>query len=346
MVCKRVGIVGGILAAGVLSGVGGPRASGAEIDLPPYPRVATDTFTVDEGAIEADAEAYCAENPRGDAVDFYLGALPQGALDALCLAPDPDVAALLGDLYVSGYFGGLWLRDALLPSSQRIPLPLPAGVGEGARGPLLDAAVVKALGAAAGRAVERATAGGDREAVVATRAALAPLLYLYGYNLGYLQVLVAHPPPGMPAPVGSLSCGPELLDCQSDEVLLAVFDAYEPALSAIAQPDSPRWRRVAALVEANGASAVAEGAAVWEDILAEDDVAAEAYLPLVDVSVGFLMVTDAAVLAASTAWGEGDPEAARCALLLEAGLTVWSGSYFLGLASDDPPGTFPQLSCR
>lgn len=324
--------------------IAAPVAGAAEVILPPYPWVANETFVVDEAAVEARAQTYCAaEGAAADGVDFYFGYLPQRAFDDLCLADAPQIDALLGDLYVSGYFGGLWLRDALsgAPREAAGALPIPGG----ARGGALDAAVIRALARAAGGQVDRASAGGDGEVVLASRAALPPLLELYGYNLGYIEVVLEHPPAGVTPQVGALSCGEGFLDCGSDANDLAVLEALSPALGSIASPPGPRWRRVGALVDRYGIPAVEDGAAVWEDILAEDDLSAAAYLPLIDVSVGFLMVTEAAVLAAATAWGDGDPAAARCGLLLEAGLTVWSGSYFMGLASDDPPGTFPGLSC-
>jgi hypothetical protein len=43
------------------------------------------------------------------------------------------------------------------------------------------------------------------------------------------------------------------------------------------------------------------------------------------------------------ATAEGDADVARSALLLQAGLWMWSGAYFGGLASSAPRGTIPSI---
>lgn len=311
----------------------------AEVMVPAYPWVPNDTFEVDPASLEAFAEPWCAAG-GGDPVDFYLGEMPLAAFDALCGATPEEASVLLGDLYISGYFGGVWLRDALDASAPAAPFTRAALTG-----PALDAVLIRTLAAVAGAQLDRAQTGGDAEVVAAARAAVGTLYELYGYNLGYLKVILENPPPGVPAPEDALVCGDAFLDCRSPAYELEVLDAFAPALEALVSPSSVRWRRLAGLVESRGVAAVEEGVAVWEEILAEDDIAASAYLPLVDVSVGFLMVSEAAALGASAAWGDGDAAAARCTLALEAGLGVWSGSYFMGLASTAPAGTFPTVTC-
>jgi len=337
-----------------------PAVGLGQSELPPYPWVDNTTFVVDEAQLAVEAATYCAAESEPNAVDFYLGTLPYETFDALCLDVDADTDVLLGNLYISGYFGGLWLRDALYEAPARLSeahlgaLEAQYGLAHGdfganmstARGPSTEGLLIRSLAALAGRPIDRAQSGGDTEVVLAARSALPMLLTLYGYNLGYIQVLLENPPPGDPTHGDALDCGEGFLDCSSEDIELDIFDAYAPVLSSIENPTSPRWRRVAGLVETYGEPAVASGQEVWNDILAEDDIAAQAYGPLVDVSIGFLMVTDAAVLAGADAWGDGSVEAARCALRLQAGLVVWSGSYFMGLASDDPPGTFPELNCQ
>ena len=55
------------------------------------------------------------------------------------------------------------------------------------------------------------------------------------------------------------------------------------------------------------------------------------------------MVSKAAVLAGMLGYADGDTELARSALRLQAGLWIWSGAYFAGLASNAPAGTMPAI---
>ena len=55
------------------------------------------------------------------------------------------------------------------------------------------------------------------------------------------------------------------------------------------------------------------------------------------------MVSKAAVLSSMTAFADGDAAVGRSALRLQAGLWMWSGAYFAGLASGAAPGTIPKI---
>ena len=44
------------------------------------------------------------------------------------------------------------------------------------------------------------------------------------------------------------------------------------------------------------------------------------------------------------AYADGDTDLGRSSLRLQAGLWMWSGSYFGGLASGAPAGTLPAIT--
>jgi hypothetical protein len=102
---------------------------------------------------------------------------------------------------------------------------------------------------------------------------------------------------------------------------------------------------MARLVTRWGEGSVDSGRAVWERILERSSFSESSYETLLELSAGFLLVSDVTVLAGMTAWAEREPEIGRSATLLQAGLVVWAGSYFLGLSSSSPPGTFPEVVC-
>jgi hypothetical protein len=55
------------------------------------------------------------------------------------------------------------------------------------------------------------------------------------------------------------------------------------------------------------------------------------------------MVGKAATLASMKSYGDRDAHLASTAMLLQAGLWMWSGAYFSGLASNAPRGTIPAI---
>lgn len=333
----------------------------AEVTLPSYPFWTNPTFRVSQVTLDEAAGAYCAaEGPQADPLDFFYGTLALETMDALCQPALSDVERdkLLGSLYISGYFGGIWLRDALQDTSPRMLEQLrqrlrstalstpPVSKHTQARyGSPSEFVIFQALASTVAGQRRSAEQGTDSDVIVENYQSIPDLLYLYGYNLGYIQVLYANPPVGVELPPDALLCGDYLLDCYSPEIELDVLDVYASALEKLQAPPNTAWETMAEQVVVYGESSVQSGIETWESILADSTISSAAFLPLIDLSVGYLLVSDAAVLGAMTAWAESQATEGRCALQLQAGLTLWSGAYFMGLASDDPLGTAPSLSC-
>lgn len=328
------------MVAGCGSGSG--AAPPASISLPAYPYAAGTSIVVDEARLAEDGGRFCRQTRgRGTAVDFYLGNLALGSVDRICGATDPGAAeVLLGNLYVSGYFGGIWLRDSLADRA--------SAAAARTRGPItamgLGDTVFSALAKLAAEQLARARSAPGDALIDAAHASLPLLLTLYGYNLGYIEVAVDNPPAGFPATTSPIACD-GFLACAGTTIDLATLDEYSGALRKIAAPPTDSWREVADDVTRFGEGSVAAGRGVWEGILGGSSIAGAAYQPLLDLSAGYLLVSEAAVLANAVAFAESDAAAARCGALVQTGLVIWSGSYFEGLASPAPPGTFPTLEC-
>jgi hypothetical protein len=305
----------------------------AEIVVPPYPFWPNDAFRVDEGHIEDLATAYCAD-PDVDApasADFFFGWLPLRSFDLFFDDDAPAADVLLGNLYLSGYFGGVWLAEALQGE-------LPKG-----RAPDILRVVFQALAAMTLRQTEAAAHGDDAAVLDAAHTHIFPLLAIYAYNRGYLEQIIANPPPGVAPLEGWLVCGERgLLDCTSDLVGFAFLDRSDAALDALADPPTDRWAQMAALVT-HAEPLVDKGAAVWEvidiSLLSETD-----YRLLVKLSLDFLLASKVSVLGNMTAWADRLAAEGRRTLLVDSGMMLWSGAYFMGLMGGSGDA-LPELVC-
>ncbi|GAY13298.1 hypothetical protein [Mycobacterium sp. shizuoka-1] len=314
--------------------------SSVTVNLPPMPVRSGASFTVSPDFMKGFATDYVAAGgDPGDGARFFFGDLAVKSLDALAQQnlPSQQVRLLLGNLTASGYFGGIWLRDNLHTAPTSTPaiampalgLPSPSAVGIG----LFDAVSAGLVNAAAGAP--------DWVVSDIAHVSVPVLLALYGYNRGYLQVVLEHPPAGVPSMEDTLTCD-GFLECNSTAFPLELATRYDSALARLDTPTTPGWAEMAmwttVLEGATGA-----GRLVWEG-LARAGFSPTSYTALVDLSSAYLMVSKAAVLASMTAYADGDATLGRSALRLQAGLWMWSGAYFAGLASGAAPGTMPTIA--
>ena len=306
-----------------------PRAT---LDIPVYPFWPTDALVVDRERLTDLATEFCGrESNDVPAVDFFLGYLPMRALDeSFCDAElcesEPH---LWGDLYLSGYFGGIWLRELL---------------GWNNRVDSVDSLrfAFDVLASTGTRTLDAVEFDGDDEILSAAERRLFPLVVLYGYNLGFLQRILEVPPPGIAPPVGLLNCEDDLIvDCDADDVGWDFVARYDESIDRLRFPPDDRWQQVRGSVD-RASGFVDVGDFVWSGIRI-DGLGEEAYAVLVDLSLNFLLAGKAAAMGHATSWADLNPAEGRFARKTDAGMIIWSGSYFMGLAS--PMDGFPSLTC-
>ncbi len=331
----------GALSAGSVGRTAVPAVPAVTVQLPPMPLDNGQSFEVSPGAITTAANDFVVaggdpkDNPR-----FFFGDLAVRSLDALA-GPNPppqQVRANLGNLAVSGYFGGVWLRDNL--SGAPAAITAPTGTASAASTLAISAIGIRLFDAMSAGLAGLATSKTPWIATTAARASVPVLLTLYGYNRGYLQYLLEHPPAGVPSRLDSLSCT-GFLACNSTAFPLAIADRYDAALNSLDSPPNLPWQEMKAwtsLLE----GATGTGRFVW-GIIGQAGFSPASYDALVDLSSAYLMVSKAAVLSSMLAYTGGDADLARSSLRLQAGLWMWSGAYFGGLASDAPRGTIPTI---
>lgn len=256
-----------------------------------------------------------------DADSFY-GALPAATFDALVPTPGPQRRSeLLGNLLISGYFGGIYLRGALSP----------VGVVEPPGPPLFEAigrTTFSELANQVASILEIVDHGDDQAVANASKIWSNQLALVLGYNRGYLEVALANAPPGV-TPVNSVTCV-DLLECRGTKFPLRLLDELSAAKASVPS-------EITTLLT----NSVETGRGVWTAILNSNSFTPSSYSTIIDLSGGFLQATQAALWAnaATTA----TPSLRRNGLTLAAALLVWAGSYFIGLASPLPNTAQPSL---
>lgn len=314
------------------------------VDVPAMPVESGASFTVSRDVIAELAANYVAGGgDAGDSPRFFFGDLAVASLEQLAdptVTPD-QTRLLLGNLAVSGYFGGIWLRDNLRDTATAAT---PATV-TAVTAPVIDLSPA-ALGLRLfdGLAAGLVGAAQSNPSIVNTVAHLSVpvLLALYGYNKGYLEVVLENPPPGVPSMADTLTCN-GFLDCNSSAFPLELATRYDSTLTQLDHPTTLGWAEMAVWSKVLE-SATGAGRFVWQAIVAAGGLSPTSYAALVDLSSAYLMVSKAAVLSSMIAAADGDAGIGSTSLRLQAGLWMWSGSYFAGLASSAPSGTLPSIT--
>jgi hypothetical protein len=242
-------------------------------------------LVVDEAQITEVASAYCREQGQSAAgEDFWLGYLPLEAIDDLGAEEiAPEAARVrLGSLYLSGFFGGVWLRDNyFFPGG----VTGSAGVSASPGGGLAFQALARS-----GAGLLAVTESGSPEEVLAAARAILPFfLMLYGYNQGYYETLSAHPPAGYTPPEAGLKCR-GFLDCEDPTVKLSVLDRYRPVREKLTDPDTPGWEELARLALRWGEEATRVGGGVWENFLSGSGMEPGTFRLVSRLSSGYILV--------------------------------------------------------
>lgn len=336
----------GLVASCAVSSGSAPAWESPHIRVPAVPFPAARSFIVAPDVLENMACEACARDDTLplDSAHFFYGRLPLAATDALLAGPAAAAPGQLGNLYVSGYFGGLYLRDNLA-STGVTPSAAPL------RGLDVRRAILDVIGGATHGALDTLVAGllrtartGSEEEVRSSSRVMASLLALvYGYNRGYLEVAIANPPSGTHQAPAPLSC-PSFFDCRVASLPLESLDRLAPTLGRLVDPPDPSWQQLSATLGSLGSASVPGGRAVWTGLLSGAGFDPAGYSAIIDLSYGFLEVTEAALLAVAEG-AAGDVATGRQGLVGTAGLLLWAGSYFLGLASGAPTGDLPVLDC-
>lgn len=281
------------------------------LEIPPHPFPADPLVSEHRPTLEDRLH----EANENDALRALLGVLPARLLDALLAGGEADPPSLW-ILTLSGYFGGVWLRREILAAQPDTPLTtMSAAPDEAACRAVFDAA----------RAGAHASA---QDAPELCRASLPAWLAAFGYNRGYLEVILENPPSGCTSPPNFLRVENPLW-CDFRVHPLAALDR----LWAVSQRTQLSAEQATALDAAHDT-----GRQVWSSGLSVEGFAPPAYALLLDLSARFLAAIQAIVLTALRAGEDDGADRAVPALRAGAALTVWQGSYLVGLRDPSADG--------
>jgi hypothetical protein len=280
---------------------------------------------------------------------FLFGTLPIEVFDQIFADEDPDTASLLWLLYLSGYFGGRWLRGEIADAQPDAPL---VGFSQ----PPTEESFSTSMDRAAEALAARESGGAD--VVDYARSSLfdtpppaddpeaEPIRGLtdgFGYNQGYMLEILESPPEGLATPDEYVvTCTDDLFSCEYATQKLAALPGYEERAAGL--EGDPAWDELAAELLPVQQAAIPRGRSVWSSGLSVQGFSQESYDQLLDVSSSFLEVIQAAALAASTSSAEEDDELAATSALANAAIIVWLDAYTAGLINGEGEIELPTFS--
>jgi hypothetical protein len=311
----------------------------ARVLLPDYPFVENESIRVDRAMLDILAGEFLAAGGRAHEVPAFLFSfVPVRSFDRIAGGAFDRLEYLEGLLYLSGYFGGVWLKQVLNPgASSRI------GARAGPEDSGLPGKRVFSLLASVTGTLNDKVRRGDPEAIRDMLFdSLDPFLFLYGYNLGYLESILERPPAGVDAPAGYLACF-HFMDCRTPVQGISALEDLLLLVAQLTEPPDDRWILMKTKVDALGPPAREAGYGVWSGPLNTEGMLPDDYFTLLDLSAGFLLYCQVLVLSAMDAWVNEGEAAGRVSLAVGAGMAAWVGGYGIGLAFGDPGGELPRI---
>ena len=316
----------------------------AHVNLPEYPFQEDSGITIDTELLDDLALDFLrGGGGKEELAEFLFSHVPVWSFDGMTGKDFSRMETLEGLLYLSGFFGGVWLKGVLAPGIFLVkdsPEWKKSSLTNLTKG--IEDTLFSVLAALASNLNDQVLSGDAESLNRFLQNSMNFLIFLYGYNLGYLQSILDHPPEGVTPPVGYLVCD-HFLDCVTPVQGLSILEDLLPLVEHLKDPPDSRWEQMKNKVETDGPAAVERGYDVWSDHLSVEDMLSEDYEVLLDLSAGFLLYCQVLVLASMDAWVMENEDAARTAVALSAGMTAWVGGYGIGLVSSFPADHLPSI---
>jgi len=291
--------------------------------FPPYPTIAA--APLNQAILNDLATTYDSNNPANSVEDFVFVWLPQWAFETLSHPGQINhhftVEEVLGILYFSGYWGGVWLRDKL-----KFPPPAVPTTGTSASAQF---DVSTALTAAAGANPLAYTSGQFTTAVGS-----------FGYNAGYLRTIINNPPSGVTPIPNDYDWGFTYEGVHDGEALTAEYETPQ-LVSPLAK--SKGWiddlnedhdylslKNTCIFIQS---SAYSSGVSVWSNPTGLNviDFAVDDYVLLLKASAAFLELAQYNALLITKSVGYQSQPLAKDAAINNAAMEAFNSGYLVGL---------------
>ncbi len=319
------------------------------VELVDHPWFATSVLRPDQDVLDLLAARAAEEGGRApsDMPRFLFGYVPVQVFDDLFSGrgdiPDPTARWLL---YLSGYFGGRWLRAAIAAAQPEAPL---VAFSVEPTAEAFATAMSRAARAVEAAAAEDATVLAfawssllDEPPAEPGGTAVPGLVDSFGYNAGYNLEILAAPPVGLAAaPHHRVSCT-GLLRCAFATPRLAATSPLVAVADALNGTD-PAYGDARVVLQPLQDAALPRGRSVWSTGLSVQGFDQVDYDQLLEVSSSFLETVQAAALTMVRAHVTADPTAARTGARAAAAMVVWLDAYMVGLLDGSDGPTLPRF---
>lgn len=351
----------------------------ATITLPDFYFRLNELMTVNHTLIVSMATSYCHTTATPTAIDFFFAQLPLTASNLLCPVRDRKlIGQHLGNVYASGYLGGVYFRD-VLENKTRTPDATVSAISKHALDflDMLNAKfnpenaklfeMMQLVRQAANKMsttpidkigfdllvklvhdymVDTALSGTDDKVINVSRTLVAPFSYIYAYQFGYLKVWDAHRPTDAFAPY--LVVGDSFFDASIENFSFPTLDAYKGAIKELEAQPNAQWAKFNKTDKTILPLGYAQGEFAWDAIVKVLNISTlqkNIYETIYTLSAIFILVGDVGILSGMSGSADSLADDSRCSLIEQSIMALWAGSYFIGLVSDLPHGTMPTLQC-
>ncbi len=300
-----------------------------KLSIPDHPFYPNEGIVPDAALLDALVAAYERELDGGapDPMPFLASSAPLRIFGRI-FAQDPrelPARSFTWMLYLSGYFGGVWLRAQIQNAqleSMRMMQALPP------TRKAFDAIVSRALG---GRGVVHRA---DEDVL--------------GYCEGLLLQMLEVPPEGICAPSGVLIASGRPLWCGHGNPRLEALADLSDVSFKLLQSHDARWNRLLDWIPQAEQAEVERGRIVGKAGFSLQGWSKQAYEQLVSRMGVFVEVFQAAALTTVRAVAEGHPHTGRRACVVHSCLMSWRDAFALGLFDSRSDGeaepTLPRFS--
>lgn len=315
------------------------------VDHPVFP---TDLLRADQSVLDrlAGDPQVRSEQGAADIERFLFGDVPLHVFADL-FTPAPTIDGPVGRwlLYLSGYFGGRWLRGEIAAAQPDAPLVgfSVSPTREAFDTTMAHAAVAATAASAAEADVLRFAHTSLLNTEPASGGPATPgLVDSFGYNAGYNMEILDSPPAGVEVPATLDVRCTGLLRCHYASPRLAVLADLEDTATRLNGGDD-RYRDLSATLQPIQDEALPRGRSVWSTGLSVQGFDQVHYVRLLEVSSSFLETVQATALTMVRAVIEQDAGLAARGARAEAGMRVWLSAYMSGLLHGEGTIELPRF---